>query len=71
MSCTTRPLPARFRSRPSRPGQPSEDAALTLVFDEADRAQAIAAMQRLKTIMLRYGVQIDSIRLPGDEGKAL
>ena len=52
-------------------GQPSEDAALTLVFDEADRAQAIAAMQRLKTIMLRYGVQIDSIRLPGDEGKAL
>ncbi|ULH16805.1 hypothetical protein MF271_09650 [Deinococcus sp. KNUC1210] len=48
--------------KPAQPGQPPQDASLTLVFDEAGRAQAIAAMQRLKTIMLRYGVQIDSVR---------
>ncbi|GGR21554.1 hypothetical protein [Deinococcus ruber] len=57
--------PLQVQAQPPKPaqvGRPPEDAALTLVFDEAGRAQAIAAMQRLKTIMLRYGVQIDSVK---------
>ncbi|WP_425145787.1 hypothetical protein [Deinococcus sp.] len=57
--------PLQVQAQPPRPaqgGQPPADAALTLVFDDADRTQALAAMQRLKTIMLRYGVQIDSVK---------
>ena len=54
--------------RPQLPGGPAsspEDAgALTLVFGPDDRELALNAMQRLKTIMLRYGVQIDSIWTP-------
>lgn len=34
---------------------------LTLVFTPAERARAVTAMQRLKTILLRYGVQVDSV----------
>ncbi len=39
-------------------------AALTLVFGPGDRQTALNAMQRLKTILLRYGVQIDSVWTP-------
>jgi len=38
-----------------------EAARLTLAFQEDDRTRAVAAMQRLKTILLRYGIQIDSV----------
>ncbi|WP_310582725.1 hypothetical protein [Deinococcus sp.] len=59
--------------RPQLPGlQPSgsvtgaalSGAVLTLVFRPGDRQTALDAMQRLKTILLRYGVQIDSIWTP-------
>lgn len=43
------------------------DGQLTLAFFESDRDRAAAAMQRLKTILLRYGAQVDHIRMPGDE----
>ncbi|AFZ66602.1 hypothetical protein [Deinococcus peraridilitoris] len=35
---------------------------VTIAFDQQDRTQAVNATQRLKTIMLRYGVQVDSVR---------
>ncbi|MFC4452601.1 hypothetical protein [Deinococcus sonorensis] len=53
--------PLQVQAQPPRPGV---SGVLTLVFQDEHRTQAIAAMQRLKTIMLRYGVQIDSIRTP-------
>ena len=28
--------------------------------------KAVAAMQRLKTVLLRHGVQVDSVRVPGE-----
>ena len=43
------------------------DGQLTLAFLETDRERAAAAMQRLKTILLRYGAQVDHIRMPEDE----
>ena len=39
-------------------------ARLTVVFAPEDRTRAIDAMQRLKTLLLRYGVQVDSVRVP-------
>lgn len=60
--------PLQVQAQPPRPvlnGQPAETASLTLVFAPGDQGLAVAAMQRLKTIMLRYGVQIDSIWTPG------
>ena len=61
--------PLQVQAQPPRPvphGTPPGDhtAALTLVFAPEDRELAVGAMQRLKTIMLRYGVQIDSIWTP-------
>lgn len=53
--------PLQVQAREPRSGQAS---ALTLVFDPAGKAQAVAAMQRLKTILLRYGVQVDSVVIP-------
>lgn len=53
--------PLQIQAEEPRPGQPGR---LTLVFGPADRALAVTAMQRLKTILLRYGVQVDSIRVP-------
>lgn len=35
---------------------------LTIAFEREDRTRAVNATQRLKTIMLRYGVQVDSVR---------
>lgn len=53
--------PLQVQAQPPKAGQ---EAALTLVFGPEERERAGAAMQRLKTIMLRYGVQIDSVRMP-------
>lgn len=44
--------------------RPSEPARLTVVFAPQDRARAVAAMQRLKTLLLRHQVQVDSVRVP-------
>ncbi|MEF2279762.1 hypothetical protein V3W47_15820 [Deinococcus sp. YIM 134068] len=53
--------PLQVQAQEPRPGSP---ARLTLVFRPADRTRAVDAMQRLKTVLLRYGVQIDSVRVP-------
>ncbi|WP_027460440.1 hypothetical protein [Deinococcus murrayi] len=55
--------PLALEAREPRPGQ---DARLTLVFAPGERTRAVAAMQRLKTVLLRYGVQVDSVRVPGE-----
>ncbi len=50
--------PLQVQAQPPRDGQ---SGRLTLAFLPDDRARAVSAMQRLKTIILRYGVQVDSI----------
>ena len=63
-----RPLRVRATEpRPGADGQAGTDGQLTLAFVEADRERALAAMQRLKTILLRYGSQVDAVRVPGGE----
>ncbi|WP_412028624.1 hypothetical protein [Deinococcus yunweiensis] len=42
-------------------------ARLTVVFRPEHRPAAVDAMQRLKTILLRHGVQVDSIHVPGED----
>jgi len=37
-----------------------------VAFDPAERERAVLAMQRLKTVLLRHGVQVDSVRVPGE-----
>ncbi|WP_293909257.1 hypothetical protein [Deinococcus sp.] len=62
-----RPLQVQvIEPRPDRQGG-FIDGQLTLAFFESDRERAAAAMQRLKTILLRYGAQVDHIRMPGEE----
>ncbi|GHG00527.1 hypothetical protein GCM10017783_10770 [Deinococcus piscis] len=56
--------PLQIQVEEPRTGQPGR---LTLAFDPADRALALTATQRLKTILLRYGVQVDSIRIPAED----
>ncbi|WP_040383175.1 hypothetical protein [Deinococcus apachensis] len=56
--------PLQVQAQEPRPGLP---ARLTLVFRPGDRTRAVAAMQRLKTLLLRHGVQVDSVRVPGEE----
>jgi hypothetical protein len=60
--------PLQVLAQPPKPpaavSTPSEPASLTLVFGTAEHPLAVAAMQRLKTIMLRYDVQIDSVWTP-------
>lgn len=51
--------PLQLQAQEPRPGQ---DARLTVVFAPAERGRAVAAMQRLKTILLRYGVQVDAVQ---------
>ncbi|ABF44497.1 MULTISPECIES: hypothetical protein [Deinococcus] len=58
--------PLQVQAQEPRPGVP---ARLTLVFRPQDRTRAVQAMQRLKTVLLRYGVQVDSVWVPG-EGSA-
>jgi hypothetical protein len=55
--------PLQVQAQPPRGGQ---DGTLTLAFAPGDRALAVAAMQRLKTILLRYDVQIDNVVVPGE-----
>ena len=50
--------PLQVQAQPPRNGAAGR---LTIAFEERDRTKAVAAMQRLKTIILRYGVQVDSI----------
>ena len=56
--------PLQVQAQEPRPGSP---ARLTLVFRPADRTRAVEAMQRLKTVLLRHGVQVDSVRVPGGD----
>lgn len=39
-------------------------AALAIVFYAGHRSRAVNAMQRLKTVLLRHGIQVDSIHVP-------
>lgn len=55
--------PLQVQAQEPRPGQA---ARLTLVFGPEQRPLALSAMQRLKTILLRHGVQVDSIHVPGE-----
>ncbi len=55
--------PLQVQAQEPRPGAP---ARLTLVFRPGDRTRAVAAMQRLKTLLLRHGVQVDSVWVPGE-----
>ncbi|WP_221089509.1 hypothetical protein [Deinococcus aquaedulcis] len=54
--------PLQVQVQEPRGGAPGR---LTLAFAPSDRTLAVAAMQRLKTVLLRYGVQVDSISVPG------
>ena len=56
--------PLQIQVTEPRAGEPGR---LTLAFAPADRPLALTAMQRLKTILLRYGVQVDSVWTPGSE----
>lgn len=56
--------PLQIQAQEPRPGVP---ARLTLVFSPGERTRAVAAMQRLKTVLLRYGVQVDAVHVPGAE----
>ena len=60
--------PLQVQAQEPRPGTPGR---LTLVFSPAERTRAVAAMQRLKTVLLRHGVQVDSIHVPGEAGPGL
>ncbi|WP_102127625.1 hypothetical protein [Deinococcus planocerae] len=56
--------PLQIQAQEPRPGSP---ARLTLVFRPDERTRAVEAMQRLKTVLLRHGVQVDSVRVPGGD----
>ncbi|WP_084050131.1 hypothetical protein [Deinococcus hopiensis] len=60
--------PLRLEAQEPRAGVPGR---LTLVFWPQERTRAVAAMQRLKTVLLRHGVQVDSIHIPGEAGPGL
>ena len=57
--------PLQIQVQEPRGGQPGQ---LVLAFSPADRPLAVQAMQRLKTILLRHGVQVDDVLFPGDDG---
>ncbi|GGK97709.1 hypothetical protein [Deinococcus radiotolerans] len=54
--------PLQVQAQEPRAGQP---ARLIVAFRPEDRERAISATQRLKTVLLRFGVQVDSIHVPG------
>ena len=56
--------PLQIQAQEPRPGA---SARLTLAFRRQDRTRAVAAMQRLKTLLLRHGVQVDSVRGPSPD----
>ncbi|MVN85260.1 hypothetical protein GO986_00550 [Deinococcus sp. HMF7620] len=53
--------PLQVQAQEPRAGVPGR---LTLVFDPSERERGLNAMQRLKTVLLRYGVQVDSVSVP-------
>lgn len=55
--------PLQVQAQEPRPGQ---SARLTLAFYSEGRTQAVEAMQRLKTLLLRYEVQVDSVVVPSE-----
>ncbi|GGL74034.1 hypothetical protein GCM10010840_10170 [Deinococcus aerolatus] len=57
--------PLQIQAQEPRPGL---SARLTVAFRQQDRTRAVAAMQRLKTLLLRYGVQVDSVKVPEGGG---
>ncbi|WP_034385863.1 hypothetical protein [Deinococcus sp. YIM 77859] len=57
--------PLQVQAQEPRSGQA---ARLTLAFWPQDRTRAVQAMQRLKTVLLRYGVQVDAVYLPEQSG---
>ncbi|GAA0504257.1 hypothetical protein [Deinococcus depolymerans] len=59
--------PLQVQAQEPRPGVA---ARLTLVFRPADRELALGAAQRLKTLLLRYDVQVDDVVVPGRSGDA-
>ena len=61
-----RPLQVQVQP-PGRDGQQSGPALLTLAYAPEEQVLALQATQRLKTILLRYGVQIDSVWTPSPE----
>ncbi|ALW89813.1 hypothetical protein [Deinococcus actinosclerus] len=54
--------PLQVQAQEPRPGH---SARLTLVFRPADRERAAQATQRLKTVLLRFGIQVDTVHVPG------
>lgn len=54
--------PLQIQAQEPRPGT---SARLTVAFRQQDRTRAVAATQRLKTLLLRHGVQVDSVHVPG------
>ena len=46
----------------AQPPKGEDPGRLTIAFENENRTQAVQATQRLKTIMLRYAIQVDSIR---------
>ena len=57
--------PLQIQAQEPRAGSP---ARLIVAFGPEERPRAVAAMQRLKTLLLRYGVQVDSVQVPGADG---
>ena len=53
--------PLQLLVRAPTDGQPGQ---LTIAFEQQDQAAALRAMQRLKTVLLRYAVQVDSVSPP-------
>ncbi|WP_339096640.1 hypothetical protein WDJ50_04550 [Deinococcus sp. VB142] len=55
--------PLQIQAQEPRSGQA---ARLVIAFEATEKERALTAMQRLKTVLLRYGVQVDSVRVPGE-----
>ncbi|PTA68332.1 hypothetical protein [Deinococcus arcticus] len=55
--------PLQVQVQEPRAGAPGR---LTLAFAPPDRTLAVAATQRLKTLLLRHGVQVDRVWVPGE-----
>lgn len=55
--------PLQLQVQEPRDVQPGR---VTIAFWPGGRTRAVAAMQRFKTVLLDHGVQIDSVRLPGE-----
>lgn len=56
--------PLQLQVSEPRAGQPG---VITLAFEAGHRQAAIHAVQRLKTLMLRHGAQVDDVVVPGSD----